>query len=135
MSTWGQKLLALADTIDRAQQQRRRSVPFLSKPYTYSTLGAAACLTCDLPVDRVRVGEPEKNPIEFSGLPIPISFEPCGHRVSVTAEEADPLWSRLERPMSDTGRRCPRCDCPDDAEQCDHCKVCPHARPTGEEAS
>jgi hypothetical protein len=27
----------------------------------------------------------------------------------------------------DTGRRCPRCDCADDAEQCDHCKVCPHA--------
>lgn len=29
--------------------------------------------------------------------------------------------------MSDTGRRCPRCDCPDGHEQCDHCKVCPHA--------
>lgn len=27
----------------------------------------------------------------------------------------------------DTGRRCPRCDCPDGAPQCDHCKVCPHA--------
>jgi len=27
----------------------------------------------------------------------------------------------------DTGRRCPRCDCPDGHEQCDHCKVCPHA--------
>lgn len=27
-----------------------------------------------------------------------------------------------------TGRRCPRCDCPDGHEQCDHCKVCPHAR-------
>jgi hypothetical protein len=27
----------------------------------------------------------------------------------------------------DTGRRCPRCDCADGAEQCDHCKVCPHA--------
>ncbi|MFE8961728.1 hypothetical protein [Streptomyces iakyrus] len=24
-------------------------------------------------------------------------------------------------------RRCPRCDCPDGAAQCDHCKVCPHA--------
>jgi hypothetical protein len=27
----------------------------------------------------------------------------------------------------DTGRRCPRCDCPDGHTQCDHCKVCPHA--------
>lgn len=27
----------------------------------------------------------------------------------------------------DAGRRCPRCDCPDGHEQCDHCKVCPHA--------
>lgn len=29
----------------------------------------------------------------------------------------------------DTGRRCPRCDCPDGHEQCDHCKACPYARP------
>ncbi|MER5715699.1 hypothetical protein [Streptomyces sp. NPDC002132] len=29
----------------------------------------------------------------------------------------------------DTGHRCPRCDCPDGHTQCDHCKVCPHARP------
>jgi len=27
----------------------------------------------------------------------------------------------------DTGRRCPRCDCADNATQCDHCKVCIHA--------
>ena len=26
-----------------------------------------------------------------------------------------------------TERRCPRCDCPDNAGQCEHCKVCPHA--------
>jgi hypothetical protein len=29
----------------------------------------------------------------------------------------------------DTGRRCPRCDCPDGHSQCEHCKTCPHARP------
>ena len=30
--------------------------------------------------------------------------------------------------MSGPGeRRCPRCECPDSATQCDHCKVCPHA--------
>lgn len=33
----------------------------------------------------------------------------------------------------DTGLRCPRCDCPDGHSQCDHCKVCPHARPVGKE--
>lgn len=31
----------------------------------------------------------------------------------------------------DTGRRCPRCDCPDGHEQCEHCKVCPHADSRG----
>lgn len=30
-------------------------------------------------------------------------------------------------PTSDESRRCPRCDCPDGHEQCEHCKVCPHA--------
>jgi hypothetical protein len=34
--------------------------------------------------------------------------------------------------QADTGRRCPRCDCPDGHEQCDHCKVCPHARDAAE---
>ena len=29
--------------------------------------------------------------------------------------------------QADTGRRCPRCDCPDGHEQCQHCKTCPHA--------
>jgi len=33
----------------------------------------------------------------------------------------------------DTGRRCPRCDCPTGHEQCDHCKVCPHAGPAPEQ--
>ncbi|AVH60021.1 MULTISPECIES: hypothetical protein [Streptomyces] len=33
----------------------------------------------------------------------------------------------MSQPNDDTGRRCPRCDCPDNAPQCDHCKVCPHA--------
>lgn len=31
---------------------------------------------------------------------------------------------------ADTGRRCPRCDCADGHEQCEHCKVCEHARPS-----
>jgi hypothetical protein len=37
----------------------------------------------------------------------------------------------MEQPMSDTdtGRRCPRCDCPDGHTQCAHCKACPHAGP------
>jgi hypothetical protein len=30
-------------------------------------------------------------------------------------------------PIRCPARRCPRCDCPDGAEQCEHCKVCPHA--------
>lgn len=33
--------------------------------------------------------------------------------------------------MSDTGLRCPRCDCPDGHTQCDHCMVCPHTSRTG----
>lgn len=36
-----------------------------------------------------------------------------------------------DQPTADTGRRCPRCDCPDGHEQCEHCKTCEHARPTG----
>lgn len=31
------------------------------------------------------------------------------------------------QPTQCPNRRCPRCDCPDNAPQCDHCKVCPHA--------
>lgn len=38
---------------------------------------------------------------------------------------------REQTATADTGRRCPRCDCPDGHEQCEHCKVCEHARPTG----
>ena len=30
-------------------------------------------------------------------------------------------------PIQCPARRCPRCDCPNGAEQCEHCKVCPHA--------
>jgi hypothetical protein len=37
--------------------------------------------------------------------------------------------------MSDTGQRCPRCDCPDGHKQCDHCKTCPYARPVGRDNS
>lgn len=33
--------------------------------------------------------------------------------------------------QQDTGRRCPRCDCPDGHTQCDHCKICPHAETLG----
>lgn len=33
----------------------------------------------------------------------------------------------------DTGTRCPRCDCPDGHTQCQHCKICPHARPVPKE--
>lgn len=42
--------------------------------------------------------------------------------VSVQCPHAEPMV------QEDTGRRCPRCDCPDGHEQCQHCKVCPHAR-------
>lgn len=34
---------------------------------------------------------------------------------------------------TDTGRRCPRCDCPDGHEQCDHCKTCSHVEPGGQQ--
>lgn len=30
-------------------------------------------------------------------------------------------------PIRCPARRCPRCDCADGTEQCEHCKVCPHA--------
>ncbi|MEU3507700.1 hypothetical protein ABZ733_07190 [Streptomyces longwoodensis] len=33
-------------------------------------------------------------------------------------------------PIQCPARRCPRCDCPDNAPQCEHCKVCPHATTT-----
>lgn len=32
------------------------------------------------------------------------------------------------QPTTCPHRRCPRCDCPDNAPQCDHCKICPDAR-------
>jgi hypothetical protein len=32
-------------------------------------------------------------------------------------------------PIRCPARRCPRCDCPDGADQCEHCKVCPHYEP------
>lgn len=54
----------------------------------------------------------------------------CGAEV-----HTDPWGTPVQCPhaepvvQADTGRRCPRCDCPDGHEQCQHCKVCPHARP------
>ena len=53
------------------------------------------------------------------------------------AERRQNARQRMEQPMSDTdtGRRCPRCDCPDGHQQCDHCKTCPHARPVSKEPS
>lgn len=38
---------------------------------------------------------------------------------------------REQTATADTGRRCPRCDCADNQPQCEHCKTCEHARPTG----
>lgn len=48
-------------------------------------------------------------------------------------QHTDPWGTPVQCPhvepvvQADTGRRCPRCDCPDGHEQCQHCKVCPHA--------
>lgn len=44
-----------------------------------------------------------------------------------TDQWGTPVLCPHTQPATDTGRRCPRCDCPDGHEQCDHCKVCPHA--------
>ncbi|MCX5335484.1 hypothetical protein [Streptomyces sp. NBC_00140] len=99
MNVRSQKLLALADAIDRAQHQRRRATPFLSKPYTYIKPEGAACLMCGQPPERIRAGQAEEV-LDFGGFPIPISFEPCGHLISVTAEEADLVWGRTERQLA-----------------------------------
>lgn len=59
---------------------------------------------------------------------------PCA-RPECGGEQHTDLWGtpvqcpRAEPVVqADTGRRCPRCDCPDGHEQCQHCKTCPHAR-------
>jgi hypothetical protein len=50
-------------------------------------------------------------------------------------QHTDPWGTPVQCPhaepavQEDTGRRCPRCDCPDGHEQCQHCKICPHADP------
>lgn len=48
-----------------------------------------------------------------------VHTDPWG--VSIPCPRAEPVV------QADTGWRCPRCDCPDGHEQCQHCKVCPHA--------
>jgi hypothetical protein len=60
------------------------------------------------------------------------SADPCA-RPECGGEQHTDLWGtpvqcpHAEPVLEDTGRRCPRCDCPDGHEQCQHCKVCPHA--------
>jgi hypothetical protein len=49
---------------------------------------------------------------------------PCIRPVCGGEVHTDGWGTPIQCPAS---RRCPRCDCPDNAEQCDHCKVCPHA--------
>ncbi|MDX2697109.1 hypothetical protein [Streptomyces ipomoeae] len=58
--------------------------------------------------------------------------EPCTRPECGGELHTDPWGTPVQCPhtepaATDTGRRCPRCDCPDGHEQCDHCKVCPHA--------
>ncbi|MBD9700622.1 hypothetical protein IHE56_00655 [Streptomyces sp. ID01-12c] len=60
---------------------------------------------------------------------------PCARPECGGELHTDPWGTPVQCPHSepaaaDTGRRCPRCDCPDGHEQCDHCKTCPHGRPT-----
>ncbi len=38
-------------------------------------------------------------------------------------------------PIQCPARRCPRCDCADGAEQCQHCKVCPHVNERASKSS
>jgi hypothetical protein len=57
---------------------------------------------------------------------------PCTRPECGGEQHTDPWGTPVQCPHSegaatDTGRRCPRCDCPDGHEQCAHCKVCPHA--------
>jgi hypothetical protein len=61
--------------------------------------------------------------------------DPCARPECGGELHTDPWGVPVQCPhaapvATDTGRRCPRCDCPDGHEQCDHCKVCPHGRPT-----
>lgn len=59
---------------------------------------------------------------------------PCSRPECGGEQHTDPWGVPVQCPhaepvvQADTGRRCPRCDCPDGHEQCQHCKVCPHAR-------
>jgi len=91
------ELADLADTINRTQQERRRGVPFMSKPYRYSTGSLPSCLTCGLGVKAIRVGH-ETDVVNFSAPPIPISFKPCGHRIMLTVDEASALEERDRNP-------------------------------------
>lgn len=58
---------------------------------------------------------------------------PCARPECGGVVHTDPWGTSVQCPhaepvvQADTGRRCPRCDCPDGHEQCDHCKTCPHA--------
>jgi hypothetical protein len=61
--------------------------------------------------------------------------DPCARPECAGELHTDPWGTPVQCPhaepaAADTGRRCPRCDCPDGHEQCDHCKICPHAGPT-----
>lgn len=91
------ELADLADTINRTQQERRRGVPFMSKPYRYSTGSLPSCLTCGLGVKTVRVGH-ETDVVNFSAPPIPVSFKPCGHRIMLTVDELSALEERDRNP-------------------------------------
>lgn len=61
---------------------------------------------------------------------------PCARPECGSEIHTDPWGISVQCPhapaLEDTGRRCPRCDCPDGHEQCDHCKTCPHARDVAE---
>lgn len=63
---------------------------------------------------------------------------PCARPECGGEQHTDPWGTPVQCPhaepvaQEDTGRRCPRCDCPDGHEQCQHCKVCPHARQLGD---
>ncbi|QQM45221.1 hypothetical protein [Streptomyces liliifuscus] len=114
-------LAPVARAIDRLQRSRRRGHQFLSRPYTYIGGPLPGCPACSTPPERIRVGHPDEV-VSFAASPVPVIFQPCGHLFQVTQDDAEALADQ-----QDSGRRCPRCDCPDGHSQCDHCKVCPHA--------
>lgn len=74
-----------------------------------------------------------RNAIIWRAVHTALGATPTGRCISSHCVEGGhilPVEGEGEVPASDqqdTGRRCPRCDCPDGHEQCDHCKVCPHA--------